>query len=295
VWYEEMNEITFDDFLKTTTSLRGGIIQEIATFNPERESDWINSYFFPPKQSYESEDGNFHYVPSIRSDTTILHTTYRDNKYCTQQSVELLESFKTADENYYKIYSLGLWGGELKGLIYEKWEIVNEIPNEAQFLAYGLDYGFTNHETAVVKVYLNGNDLFVNEELYEKGLTNYQIANKLKILQIGKDEIIADSAEPKSIEEIYQMGINIHSAIKGADSVRVGINKIKEYNLKVTSTSRNVIRELKHYKWKTDRNGESLNEPVKMFDHGLDALRYVVLNKLQVRKRKRFGLRMLKI
>jgi len=295
VWYEEMNEISFDDFLKTTTSLRGGVIQEIATFNPEKESDWINSYFFPPKQNYESEDGKFYYVPSIRSDTTILHTTYRDNKYCTQQSVELLESFKEADENYYKIYSLGLWGGELKGLIYKNWEIIEKVPEEVQFVAYGMDFGFSNHPTAVVKVYVEEKIIYIEEVIYEKGLTNYKIGNKLKDVKIENDEIIADSAEPKSIEELYQMGINIHPAFKGSDSVRVGINKIKEYKLKVTSSSRNIIRELKHYKWKMDRNGNSLNEPVKMFDHALDALRYVVLNKMSIRKKRRFGLRILKI
>ena len=139
VWYEEANEIRFNDFLKTTTSLRGGIIQEILTFNPELETEWINSYFFPNKQSYEKPDGKFHWVNSIRSDTTILHTTYKDNRYCTEQSVELLESFKETDENYYKIYSLGLWGGVLEGLIYENWEIIETVPKEAEFIAYGLD------------------------------------------------------------------------------------------------------------------------------------------------------------
>ena len=128
VWYEEMNEISFNDFIKTTTSLRGGIIQEIATFNPEMETDWINNYFFTPKESYERQDGNFHYVRSIREDTTILHTTYKDNRYVTPQSAELLESFKDIDENYYRIYTLGLWGGVLEGLVYDRWEIVDEMP-----------------------------------------------------------------------------------------------------------------------------------------------------------------------
>jgi len=286
VWYEEMNEIGFNDFLKTTTSLRGGVIQEIATFNPELETEWINSYFFPAKQSYEKPDGDFHWVNSIRSDTAILHTTYRDNAYCTLQSVELLESFKQTDENYYNIYSLGLWGGVLKGLIYPEWEIIDDIPKEAEFLGDGLDFGFTNHSTGIAGVYVNGEDLIIDELLYGRRYTNIEIANELKNLPIGNDEVIADSAEPKSIEEIYQMGINIHPAIKGQDSVRAGINKIKEFKIKVTARSRNVIRELKHYKWKMDKNGESLNEPVKLFDDLLDAMRYVVWTKLMV-KRKR--------
>ena len=109
------------------------------------------------------------------------------------------------------------------------------------------------------------------------------------------DEIVADSAEPKSINELYMSGFNIHPAVKGQDSIRVGIEKVKEYRLKVTSRSRNLILELKNYRWKMDKNGNSLNIPVDRFNHALDAVRYVVLNKLQVRKRKRFGLRMLKI
>jgi len=217
-----------------------------------------------------------------------LHTTYKDNKYCTDQSVKLLESFKEVDLNYYRIYTLVLWGGALKGLIYEQWEIINELPNEAQFLAYGLDFGFTNSQTAVVKVYIDGRDLILEEILYKTGLTNLQIANELHNVNIGNSEVIADSAEPKSIEELYQMGINVHSANKGKDSILTGISKIKEYNIKVLASGRNIITELKHYKWKVDKEGNSLNEPVKLFDHALDAVRYVVLSKLSVHvKRKR--------
>ena len=291
VWYEEANEIRFNDFLKTTTSLRGGIIQEILTFNPELETEWINSYFFPNKQSYEKPDGKFHWVNSIRSDTTILHTTYKDNRYCTDQSVELLESFKETDENYYKIYSLGLWGGVLEGLIYESWEIIETVPKEAEFIAYGLDFGFTNHETAIAKVYVNGKDLIIDEVLYGKGLSNIQIATALKDVIVGNNEVIADSAEPKSIAQLFDLGINVIDSIKGKDSVLAGIQKVKEYNIKITAGSRNGIRELKHYRWKMDRNGESLNEPIKMYDHLLDSVRYVVQTKLMVRKIKRFGMR----
>ena len=119
IWYEEMNEIAFTDFLKSTSSLRGGVIQEIATFNPEMEDSWITNYFFPPKESFEREDGNFLKVDSIRKDTTILHTTYKANQFVTEQSIELLESFKKVDYHYYRIYTLGLWGGALEGLIFQ--------------------------------------------------------------------------------------------------------------------------------------------------------------------------------
>ncbi|MFZ4741917.1 MAG: PBSX family phage terminase large subunit, partial [Bacteroidales bacterium] len=130
IWYEEMNEIAFNDFLKSTSSLRGGVIQEIGTFNPEMEDSWICNYFFPPKENYEKENGNFNIVPSIRKDTTIIHTTYKDNQFVTKQSTELLESFKDVDYRYYRTYTLGLWGGALEGLIYNKWDVVESFPNE---------------------------------------------------------------------------------------------------------------------------------------------------------------------
>jgi phage terminase large subunit len=287
VWYEEMNEIGFNDFIKTTTSLRGGIIQEIATFNPEMETEWINSYFFPAKERYEKSDGNFHYVNSIRKDTTILHTTYKDNCYVTPQSAELLESFKNIDENYYRIYTLGLWGGVLEGLIYDNWTIEDEIPKESKFLGYGLDWGFTNDPTAIIRVNIGENVLYLDEVLYKKGATNQHVARELIKSGISRtDEIVADSAEPKSIQELYAAGWNVHPAIKGPDSVRAGINKVKQFRIVVTSRSYNLIRELKNYRWKMDKDGNSLNEPIDNYNHGLDAVRYVVLNKLMYNRKR---------
>lgn len=308
VWYEEMNEIGFNDFLKTTTSLRGGIIQEIATFNPEMETEWINSYFFPAKENYEKADGNFHFVKSIRADTTILHTTYRDNKYVTPQSAELLESFKAVDDNYYRIYTLGLWGGVLEGLIYENWTITptpldtacpsplegGEQPH--RLLGYGLDWGFTNDPTAIIRVDIGDDTLYLDELLYRKGMTNQELIQEMIRLGISRDdEIIADSAEPKSIQELYASGFNVHPALKGPDSIRAGISKIRQYKIMVTSRSRNLIRELKNYRWKMDKDGNSLNVPIDNFNHGLDAVRYVVMNKTMIKKKRIFGVRSISI
>jgi phage terminase large subunit len=296
VWYEEMNEIGFNDFIKTTTSLRGGIIQEVATFNPEMETEWINSYFFPAKESYEKIDGNFHYVKSIRPDTTILHTTYKDNCYVTPQSAELLESFKNIDDNYYRIYTLGLWGGVLEGLIYENWAIADEIPKESKFLGYGLDWGFTNDPTAIIRANIGENVLYLDEILYKKSVTNQDISRYLISAGINrKDEIVADSAEPKSIQELYAAGWNVHPAIKGPDSVRAGINKVKQFRIVVTSRSYNLIRELKNYRWKMDKDNNSLNEPIDNYNHGLDAVRYVVLNKILLCKKRLFSIKTISI
>lgn len=279
IWYEEMNEIAFNDFLKSTSSLRGGVIQEIATFNPEMEDSWITNYFFPPKESYEKEDGNFITVPSIRKDTTILHTTYKDNQFVTEQSIELLESFKQVDYHYYRIYTLGLWGGALEGLIYDKWDIVEKFPDE-EVVYYGLDFGYSNDESGVVKVCFKGDDLFVEEVLYQKGLTNQDIAAVLRGKGITENQlIIADSAEPKSIQELYREGFTIRGAIKGTDSIRNGIDILKRYKIHVVRGSNNLIRELKNYRWAMDRDGRSLNVPIDKLNHLLDPLRYVALYK----------------
>jgi phage terminase large subunit len=290
IWYEEMNEIAFTDFLKSTSSLRGGVIQEIATFNPELEDSWITNYFFPPKESYEREDGNFLKVDSIRKDTTILHTTYKDNQFVTEQSIELLESFKQVDYHYYRIYTLGLWGGALEGLIYDKWDVVDKFPEE-EVVYYGLDFGYSNDESGVVKVCFKGDDLFVEEVLYQKGLTNQDLADEFRKLGITNNElIIADSAEPKSIQELYREGFTIRGAIKGTDSIRNGIDILKRYKIHVVRGSNNLIRELKNYRWAMDRDGKSLNVPIDKLNHLLDPLRYVALYKNYVP-----GKRMLKV
>jgi phage terminase large subunit len=262
IWYEEMNEIAFNDFLKSTSSLRGGVIQEIGTFNPEIEDSWICNYFFPPKENYEKENGNFNFVPSIRKDTTIIHTTYKDNQFVTKQSTELLESFKDVDYRYYRTYTLGLWGGALEGLIYNKWDVVDSFPKQ-EVVYYGLDFGYSNDESGVVKVCFKGDDLFVEEVLYKKGLTNQDIAMEFRKKGITENQlIIADSAEPKSIQELYREGFTIRGAIKGADSIRNGIDIVKRYRIHVVKGSSNLIRELKSYCWVMDMDGKSLNVPI---------------------------------
>lgn len=279
IWYEEMNEIAFTDFLKSTSSLRGGVIQEIGTFNPEMEDSWITKYFFPPKESYEVESGDFRKVESIRSDTTILHTTYKDNDFVTKQSIELLESFKSIDYHYYRIYTLGLWGGALEGLVYHNWDVVDVFPDE-EVIYYGLDFGYSNDESGLIKVCFQGDDLFVEEVLYQKGLTNQDIAEEFRNKGVSKNQlIIADSAEPKSIQELYREGFAIRGAIKGTDSIRNGIDILKRYKIHVVRGSTNLIRELKSYCWAMDRSGKSLNVPIDKLNHLLDPLRYVALYK----------------
>jgi len=165
-------------------------------------------------------------------------------------------------------------------LIYENREVVEEKPPEMELLGYGIDWGFTNDPTTIIKVEKGGDVIYLEELTYKKGMSNQDIIDELIRNDVSRhDDIIADSAEPKSIQEIFKAGFNIQRSIKGPDSIRVGISKVKEYKLKVSVKSQNLIRELKSYRWKMDKNGDSLNVPIDSFNHGLDAVRYVIINK----------------
>ena len=192
--------------------------------------------------------------------------------------------------NWWRVYGLGQLG-QLVGAIFDDYELIDEIePSRTKFVAYGLDWGYSTDPTALVAVYQRGDVIQIREMLYERGLTNQDIAAKLKDFGINRHwEIIADSAEPKSIEEVYRMGFNIKPAQKGADSVRNGIDVLKRYKIQVTKDSTNLIKELRNYAWATDKNGKETGVPVDgAFNHGIDALRYVALNRLAVANRGKY-------
>ena len=154
-----------------------------------------------------------------------------------------------------------------------------------------MDFGFTNDPTTLVEMWKDGDTLYLNELLYDTNLTNSDIASKLREYNIDRyTEIIADSAEPKSIEEISRMGFNIKPAIKGPDSINNGIDILKRHRLCVTKDSTNLIMELRRYKWITDKNGNKLNKPIESFNHALDAIRYVALNKLKEQKKGAYAI-----
>ncbi len=276
-WFEEANEISFEEYTKTTTSLRGPTgskLRELITFNPEDEEGWINTTFFPPKENYERDDGAYNYIESTKKNALILHTTYKDNRWAGPDEVEKLESLKDIDENFYKVYTLGKWGGALKGLVYPKWEVYNDEPSCGD-IVYGLDFGY-NDPMALVQVTRKENHLFVKEILYKSGWTTSELIVGLPRLIESKDfEIYADH-EPDRIEEIYTKGYNIKPADKGANSIKNGIDFIKNFKLFIHKDSHNLIRELKKYIYKTDKNDKALEMPVDFENHALDAMRYAI-------------------
>ncbi len=166
--------------------------------------------------------------------------------------------------------------------IFRNFNLVDRSPENAELVAIGMDFGYSNDPTAIVEVYKLNNDLYLNELIYEKGLTNQDIAKKLKQLEITRQtEIIADSAEPKSIEEVHRLGFNIKGAKKGKESINIGKEVLRRYFINITKKSTNLLDEIKHYKWTVDKNGMVINKPAtNQHDHLLDAIRYVALNKL---------------
>jgi phage terminase large subunit len=233
-----------------------------ADWNPAEFSSWV----------YEMAD---------HEDSINIHSTYLDNIYnLSDLQVRYIESYRNLPDDFmWKVYGLGLRGAA-KELIYTNWKMIKELPGKGE-VVYGLDFGYTA-PCAMVKVELFDESIYVEEILYQSGLTITELCSFLKGLNLGRSEIFADAAEPKSIEEIYRYGMNVKPADK---DVWAGILKVKSMPLYIVASSENLKTELNGYKWKKDKAENVLEEPVKMNDHLLDALRYAVFTKLITPKR----------
>lgn len=213
-----------------------------------------------------------------KDDVELIISDHRHNPFLSEEEHALIESI--ADKEYFRIYARGLTG-RVEGLIFRNWDLVDAIPEVYKGRWIGIDFGFTNDPTSIVDVRLSEGKLFLDEVAYCRGLTNPDIAQILRTNGIDSTVgIVADSAEPKSIAELHNMNFRIEGAHKGADSVKNGIDIVKRYPLFVSRRSANIRRELLAYKWRKDRDGNVLNEPVDANNHALDAIRYVALNKL---------------
>jgi len=183
--------------------------------------------------------------------------------------------------NWWSVYGLGQVGS-LEGVIFSNWSQIDTVPEGAKLIGYGMDFGFTNDPTTLVAVYRFNDSLIVDELIYKTGLLNSDIINKLTELGIvNTQKIYGDSAEPKSIEEIYRSGFNIKPVLKGSDSVKFGIQILQDYKLLVTKESTNLIKELRAYTWDTDKTGKQLNSPIDSFNHCIDAMRYLAMMELK--------------
>lgn len=255
LFVNEANELNLEDWrqliLRTTYRI-------LIDYNPSDEFHWIYDEVIP------------------RPDADFYQTTYLDNPHLPDEVIHEIERLKEADPDYWKVYGLGERGVS-RSTILTHWKEFDQIPPEYKLLNIGLDFGYTADPTAIVKVYTDGHGFILDEVCYASGLTNAAISQTLRDADIQRgDMIIADSAEPKSIDEIHGHGFNIHPARKGRDSVRAGLDFLRSRPLGVTSRSVNGIKELRNYKWKEDKNGRQLNEPVDAFNHFIDASRYAI-------------------
>jgi len=209
--------------------------------------------------------------------TKVIISDHRNNPYLTLEQHERIESI--SDKELFKVYARGLTG-KIEGLVYTNWILVDEMPKDYKKRFTGIDFGFTNDPTAIIDVRLSNGELWLDEYEYRTGMLNSDISKTIKEFGIERIETVADSAEPKSIAELKTYGIRIEGAVKGADSIKNGIDILKRYHLNVTKRSKNIRKELLSYKWKVDRDGNLTNEPIDNFNHSLDPVRYVALNKL---------------
>lgn len=256
LFINEANELTFEDWQQLIMRTEGKVVLD---YNPSDAYHWIYEKVIP------------------RDDADFYKTTYKNNPFLDANVKAEIERLQYTDEDYWRIYGLGERGATRAAVF--QFDVAEEP--KGKLLCYGLDFGYTNDPTALVAIYKDGDNLYIDELLYHTHLTNPDISDKLHDLGLSRrDEIYADSAEPKSIEELYRLGWNVKPASKGADSVRSGIDALKRHKLYLTKRSNNAITEFQNYRWKEDKNGNLLRDPIDQYNHAIDATRYATQAKI---------------
>lgn len=257
LYINEANRISWDTFSQLEVRTREKIILD---FNPVNEF-WVHTELLKSK----------------RKDVAFLKTTYRDNEALDEATVKAIEMHKgNGTSNWWRVYGLGEIGS-LEGNVYEGWERADKVPDNARLVRYGLDFGFSNDETALVAVYeLESNALLLAELVYEKGILPSKYPELLMSHNVDSSVlIVADGARPEIIAEIEQAGYMIVAANKDAGSVKRGIDRVKDR--KIYYVGQNLEREFLTYAWRKKRStGETLDVPEDGNDHLMDALRYAI-------------------
>jgi phage terminase large subunit len=263
LFINEANELDFEDWQQLVFRTQEKIILD---YNPSDEYHWIYDKVL------------------TRDDVEFYKTTYKDNPFLNNSIKDEIERLRDTDEQYWQIYGLGEKGIS-KSTIFNYYE-VNKIPDDAEFISYGADAGFTNDPSVLVSVYKKEHNLYIKEHLYRTMMTTQDLHNHFKQVGVERNTIYFDSAEPRLIAELRRMGNNVQPSVKGRDSINAGIDLLKRFKIHITSDSHNAIMEFRNYKWQEDRSGKLLNKPIDKNNHIIDACRYATYSILS---RPNFG------
>jgi phage terminase large subunit len=263
LYINECNNVNFEAYNELAIRTKREVFLD---FNPANEF-WVHT---------ELKD---------EADADFIILTYKDNEGLDDGIVQQIEKnrLKAATSSYWanwwKVYGLGELG-QLQGAVFTNYKIIDKIPQDARLIGIGLDFGYTNDPSAIIEVYKHNETRILNEVKYQTGMLNSDIAKVLP----KSIPVYADSAEPKSIADIQRYGITIKGVTKGRDSVNYGIDVMQAQSYLVTSSSTNLIKELRSYCWDVDKAGKRLNKPIDNFNHALDAARYHEMETLGMNK-----------
>jgi phage terminase large subunit len=260
LYCNEANELSLEDWRQLIMRTEGMVALDL---NPSEISCWV----------YELEQ---------RDDCYYFKTTWRDNPFIPQSLIDEIERLRETDENYYRIYSLGERGIPTT-LVFNKWNMTDEVPRDCKLLGRGMDFGF-NAATTLIEVYQRNDELYLNELMYVRNLTMGDIIYRMNELKVEKtDAIWCDSALPQNIEDLKKNG-RYNAKPVDKKSILSGIDKIKRHKVFITNNSPNILKEFQSYKWKVDKDGKLLDSPVDDMNHTIDAVRYVLESTLNKRQ-----------
>jgi len=266
LYINEANNLNYDAFLQLQIRTDNDIYLD---YNPT-SSFWVHSEVLS------------------QPNTELLILTYKDNQALSNEIVKQLEANRekaktsTYWENWCRVYLDGEIGS-VEGTIFNDYEIIDKIPEEASLLGYGLDFGYSQDPAALIALYKYNDQIVVDEVIYQTGLLNSELASIMKQNNIT-EEVFADSAEPKSIHELKRFGFKVKPVEKGKDSINYGIQILQQKHMLVTRRSKNLLDEFSKYMWKKDKNGGYDTTPIDSYNHACDALRYIAMMKLGQRK-----------
>jgi phage terminase large subunit len=255
LWLEEANEIDEESWFQLRIRCTGPIILSLnPTISPH------------------------HWIRSIE-DCTTYFTTFKNNPYLEKEVVSAIKALERTNPKAWRTYGLGEFVQNDKAVF--TFNVIDWVPDDAEFVCIGMDFGYSNDPTAIVSLFRKDREIYLIENCYERGLVTNDIADKLRNL-IGDNrwEIWADSAEPRLIEELYRLGFNIRPVVKGKDSINFGIQVLQNYSINIPRTCQNIVNEFYGYEWEVDRFGKQLDRPIDFNNHAIDAARYAAMMRL---------------